>query len=143
MSVGAVQMFNPCLSSLRGSGRIIDVKWMKTEFLMDGGSYVYPISSSSSEYVQGMFTALFLLLPERTRPDRKDTVGRCLPFVLVRHHQGLQAWSVYEYILAINCSIMAFYSLLVCLKAILDYFSMKLSVEIKKWPKWNNYVFDI
>ncbi len=72
---------------------------------MDGGSYVYPISSSSSEYFQGMFTALFLLLPERTRPDEMCTICP------VRHHQGLQV-----------------------LKAILDYFSMKLSVEIKK-PK--------
>ncbi len=41
---------------------------------MDGGSYVYPISSSSSEYFQGMFTALFLLLPERTRPDEMCTI---------------------------------------------------------------------
>lgn len=71
LSVGAVQMFNPCLSSLCGSGRIIDVKWMKIDFLMDGGSYV-SMSSSSSEYFRGMFTALFLLLPERTRPDWKD-----------------------------------------------------------------------
>lgn len=94
---------------------------METEFLMDEGSYVYPISSFSSEYFQGMLTALFLLLPKRTRPDRKNIVGRCLPF----RHQGIQVWSVNEYILAINCSVMAFYCLLVCWKGILEYFSMK------------------
>jgi len=44
---------------------------MKSDFLMDGGSYV-SISSSSSEYFWGMFTALFLLFPERTWPDWKD-----------------------------------------------------------------------
>ncbi len=46
---------------------------MKTEFLMDGGSYVHPISSSSSEYFQGM-----LLLSSCFYQSGHDQT-RCVP----------------------------------------------------------------